>query len=61
MDDSSRTVDYWFPKSGIGYGFAKFLAVRHLRNTSKGYLVDDALFIECKIDVISVVKDFSSN
>jgi hypothetical protein len=56
MTNSYRTADYWFPKSGINisYGFAKFLAVRHLRDTSKGYLVDDALFIECKIDVISV-------
>ncbi|XP_059461998.1 uncharacterized protein LOC132190992 [Corylus avellana] len=61
LTDSYLTADYWFPKSGAGYGFRKFLAVRDLKDTSKGYLLDDALFIECKIDVISAVKDFSSN
>ncbi|XP_059462003.1 uncharacterized protein LOC132190997 [Corylus avellana] len=59
LDDSK--TDYWFSKSGAGYGFRKFLAVRDLKDTSKGYLLDDALLIECKIDVISAVKDFSSN
>ncbi|XP_059461997.1 uncharacterized protein LOC132190991 [Corylus avellana] len=48
------TADYWFPKSGTGYGFRKFLAVGDLKDTSKGYLLDDALFIECKIDVIYI-------
>ena len=58
MTGSGLTAEYWFPDSVLGYGYPKFLAVRDLRDTSKGYLVDDALFIECKIDVISVVKDF---
>ncbi|XP_041000637.1 ubiquitin C-terminal hydrolase 12-like [Juglans microcarpa x Juglans regia] len=33
--------------------------LRDLKDPSNGYLVDDALFVECKIDVISEVKDFS--
>ena len=49
MTDSYCTVDYWFPKSCISYGFTEFLAVRDLRDTSKGFLVDDALFIESKM------------
>jgi hypothetical protein len=58
MTDSYLTVEYWFSDPDTGYGYHKFLAVRDLTETSNGYLVDDALFIECKIDVISVVKDF---
>jgi hypothetical protein len=57
MTDSDLTAEYWFPNSSLSYGLPKLLAVRDLRDISKGYLVDDALFIECKIDVISVVKD----
>ncbi|KAE8056846.1 hypothetical protein FH972_013582 [Carpinus fangiana] len=56
-----KTVEYWFTNLGIDYGFPKFLAVRDLEDTSTGYLVGDVLFIECKIDVISIVKDLSSN
>ncbi|XP_059461685.1 MATH domain and coiled-coil domain-containing protein At3g58250-like [Corylus avellana] len=56
-----KIVEYWFcDPDGCGYGFAKFLALKDLMNTSKGYLVDGGLFIECKIEVISVVKDFSN-
>jgi hypothetical protein len=61
MTDFYLTVEYWFTNLGIDHGFPKFLAVRDLEDTSKGYLVGDVLFIECKIDVISVIKDLSSN
>ncbi|XP_059461398.1 MATH domain and coiled-coil domain-containing protein At3g58210-like [Corylus avellana] len=58
-----KPVEYWFsdpfPNNGSGYG--KFLSKRDLHDASKGYLVGDFLFIECKLDVISVFKDFSSN
>jgi len=56
-----KTVGYWFPELGGDYGYPKFLSLRDLEDTSKGCLVGDVLFIECKIDVISVVKDLSSN
>jgi hypothetical protein len=61
MTDSYLTVEYWFTNLGSDYGFPKLLAVRDLEDTSKGFLVGDVLFVECKIDVISVVKDLSSN
>ncbi|XP_059461335.1 BTB/POZ and MATH domain-containing protein 1-like [Corylus avellana] len=54
-------VEHWFSNPGGGYGFPNLLSMRELHDTSKGYLVGDALFIECKIVVISVVKNFSSN
>ncbi|XP_059462004.1 uncharacterized protein LOC132190998 [Corylus avellana] len=56
-----KTVEYWFSDDNTGYGFPNFLALRDLTDTSKGYLIADTLFIECKIDVISAVKNFSSN
>ncbi|XP_059462006.1 uncharacterized protein LOC132191000 [Corylus avellana] len=49
-----KTVDSWFPDRTIGYGVHEFLPLRDLRDESKGYLVCDGLFIECKIDAISV-------
>jgi hypothetical protein len=61
MTDSYLTVEYWFPDPGGDYGHHKFLSRTYLEDTSKGYLMGDVLFIECKIDVISVVKDLSSN
>jgi hypothetical protein len=60
MTNSYLTAEYWFSDS-VTYGFPKFLSKRDLQDTSKGYLVDDGMFIECKIDVISAIKDFSSN
>ncbi|KAE8056850.1 hypothetical protein FH972_013586 [Carpinus fangiana] len=56
-----NTLEYWFPDPGGEYGYHKFLSRTDLEDTSKGYLMGDVLFIECKIDVISVVKDLSSN
>jgi hypothetical protein len=61
MTNSYLIVGYWFPELGGDYGYPKFLSLRDLEDTSKGCLVGDVLFIECKIDVISVVKDLSSN
>ncbi|XP_059433383.1 MATH domain and coiled-coil domain-containing protein At3g58370-like isoform X2 [Corylus avellana] len=56
-----NTVEHWFSNPGIGYGFSNLLSLRELHDTSKDYLVGDVLFVECKIVVISVVKNFSSN
>ena len=58
--NSYLTADHWFSELNTLHGFKKFLSLGELQDTSKGYLVGGALFIECKIDVISVVKDFSS-
>ncbi|XP_062165035.1 MATH domain and coiled-coil domain-containing protein At3g58250-like [Alnus glutinosa] len=55
-----KTAEYWFSDS-VTYGFPKFLSKIDLQDTSQDYLIDDGLFIEYKIDVKSVVKDFSSN
>ncbi|KAE8056845.1 hypothetical protein FH972_013581 [Carpinus fangiana] len=56
-----KIVESWFSDPNNSYGVNKFLSLRDLKDTSTGYLVGDVLFIECKIDVISVVKDLSSN
>jgi hypothetical protein len=59
MTNSYLTEENWFSDPKVGYGVHEFLSKRDLQNASKGYLVGDRLFIECKINVISVVKDFS--
>jgi hypothetical protein len=61
MTNSYLTVENWFSDPNEGYGFPNFLSKRDLQDTSKGYLVGEGVLIECKIDVISVVNDFSSN
>ncbi|KAG6663313.1 hypothetical protein CIPAW_02G017500 [Carya illinoinensis] len=53
-----ETCENWFI-STVGFGSRTFSSLKYLKDPSNGYLVDDALFVECKIDVISVVKDFS--
>ncbi|XP_059462000.1 uncharacterized protein LOC132190995 [Corylus avellana] len=50
-----KTIDHWFSDRTIGYGVHEFLPLRDLRDASNGYLVRDGLFIECKIDAISVL------
>ncbi|KAG7990176.1 hypothetical protein I3843_02G012200 [Carya illinoinensis] len=54
-----RTVSHWFNSSKVYWGYPTFSSLRDLKDPSNGYLVGDSLFVECKIDVISVVKDFS--
>ncbi|XP_059462011.1 MATH domain and coiled-coil domain-containing protein At3g58210-like [Corylus avellana] len=49
-----KTVDHWFYDPSIGYGVHEFLSLRDLQDASKGYLVRDGLFIECKIYAISI-------
>jgi hypothetical protein len=61
MIDFYFTVEAWFSDLDNNYGVNKFLSLRDLKDTSTGYLVGDVLLIECKVDVISVVKDLSSN
>ncbi|XP_041001380.1 probable inactive serine/threonine-protein kinase fnkC [Juglans microcarpa x Juglans regia] len=54
-----KTLEYWFSSSNVGFGAPTFTFLTDLKDPSNGYLVDDALLVECKIDVISEVKDFS--
>ncbi|XP_059462005.1 protein RESTRICTED TEV MOVEMENT 3-like [Corylus avellana] len=49
-----ETVDHWFSDPRIGNGLHEFLSLRDLKDASKGYLVRDGLFIECKIYAISI-------
>ncbi|XP_059460274.1 ubiquitin C-terminal hydrolase 12-like [Corylus avellana] len=56
-----KTFEYWFSDPHDSYGVQELLLMRDLQDVSKGYLVRDGLLIECKIDVISIFKDFSSN
>ncbi|KAG6663316.1 hypothetical protein CIPAW_02G017700 [Carya illinoinensis] len=57
-----KTNEHWFSNSTVGWGFWTFTSLRDLKDPSNGYLLSwdgSPLFVECKIDVISVVKDFS--
>ncbi|XP_040992262.1 uncharacterized protein LOC121239172 isoform X2 [Juglans microcarpa x Juglans regia] len=54
-----KTFEHWFDSSRGGWGSQTFSSLRDLKDPSNGYLVDDTLLVECKIDVISEVKDFS--
>ncbi|KAI8025773.1 hypothetical protein LOK49_LG02G03331 [Camellia lanceoleosa] len=39
----------WFIPSDIGYGYRDFLSLSDLNDTSKGFLVNDAVIVEAEI------------
>ncbi|CAL5329409.1 unnamed protein product [Camellia sinensis] len=44
-----EVVKNWFVPSGIGYGYRDFLSLSDLNDTSKGFLVNDAIIVEAEI------------
>ncbi|KAL7236414.1 hypothetical protein ACSBR1_019656 [Camellia fascicularis] len=44
-----EVLKYWFSPSNINYGYRDFLSLSDLNNTSKGFLVNDAVIVEAEI------------
>ncbi|CAL5381002.1 unnamed protein product [Camellia sinensis] len=50
----------WFSAtSHFGYGDSTLFSLTDLRDSSKGFLVNDTLIVECKVIVVSEVKNFA--
>ncbi len=48
----------WFSHSARGYEYPMFLLQTELKNASRGFLLNDTLFVEAEIEIISIVKNF---
>ncbi|XP_022146381.1 ubiquitin carboxyl-terminal hydrolase 13-like [Momordica charantia] len=49
---------YWFEFGDLGLGFRNFMSLRDLNEVTKGYICDDTLIVEVKINVVSTLKLF---
>lgn len=49
----------WFSNSARGHDYPKFLLLNDLKDTSRGFLINDTLIIEAQIEIISTVKIFT--
>ncbi|XP_059444229.1 uncharacterized protein LOC132176118 [Corylus avellana] len=55
----AELTDYnWFSNSVRGYDYPKFLLQSELKDTSRGFLLNDNLIVEAEIEIISTVKNF---
>lgn len=50
---SFLAVDNWFSPQTIGWGYADFMPLSDLRNSSKGFLVNDMLVVQVAMEEIS--------
>ncbi|XP_022146382.1 uncharacterized protein LOC111015610 [Momordica charantia] len=48
---------YWFEFGDLGLGFPDFMSLRDLNEVTKGYICDDTLIVEVKINVVSTLKE----
>ncbi|CAA0383081.1 unnamed protein product [Arabidopsis thaliana] len=48
-----RPLDNWFSPQTIGWGYADFMPLSDLRNSSKGFLVNDMLVVQVAMEEIS--------
>lgn len=57
-------VDNWYNGPGYGNGFAwgynEFISLSDLKDSSKGFVVNDMLMVQVEIEAISSTKYFPS-
>ncbi|ESQ47842.1 hypothetical protein EUTSA_v10022268mg, partial [Eutrema salsugineum] len=57
-------IDHWFNGPGygdaFGWGFAEFISFSDLKDSSKGFLVNDVLMVQVEMEAISSTKYFPS-
>ncbi|KAK9006681.1 hypothetical protein V6N11_019015 [Hibiscus sabdariffa] len=49
-------AENWFSVSSKSWGYGKFVSLKDLKDSSKGYLVQDSLIVEAELLVISKLK-----
>lgn len=52
------TVDSWFSRAAPSWGFRKFISFDDLRDSSKGFLVNDVLMVQVEMEAVSSTKYF---
>ncbi|KAF3547563.1 hypothetical protein DY000_02002920, partial [Brassica cretica] len=53
-------LENWYGITSFGWGFSEFVSFDDLRDSSKGFLVDDALMVQVELEAISTTKYFPS-
>ncbi|XP_058191576.1 uncharacterized protein LOC131308639 [Rhododendron vialii] len=53
-----REVGSWFCASSDNRGYRDFMDLSELKDASKGFMVNDVVFVEAQIKLISTFKDF---
>ncbi|XP_038874970.1 uncharacterized protein LOC120067490 [Benincasa hispida] len=51
-------VKHWFDGETKSWGFGNFMSLSNVKEPMKGFLCDDTLMVEVKINVISILKSF---
>ncbi|XP_048493186.1 uncharacterized protein LOC104905076 [Beta vulgaris subsp. vulgaris] len=57
----SLAASNWFSSGSVDWGFESFLSISDLHNTSKGFLVNDTLVVEVRIDVMLLLNEMESS
>lgn len=52
------TVDSWFSRAAPSWGFRKLISFDDLRDSSKGFLVNDVLMVQVEMEAVSSTKYF---
>ncbi|XP_021757952.1 uncharacterized protein LOC110722988 [Chenopodium quinoa] len=62
LDDTSRLTqgNSWFTASALNWGFDDIISLNDIHDSSKGYLVDDTIIIEHRIQKMILLKDVES-
>ncbi|KAH0891691.1 hypothetical protein HID58_054120 [Brassica napus] len=55
-----RPLDNWFSPQNIGWGYADFMPLSDLRDSSTGFVRNDMLVVQVEMEAISTTKYFPS-
>ncbi|XP_019059750.1 PREDICTED: probable inactive serine/threonine-protein kinase fnkC [Tarenaya hassleriana] len=55
------TAEYWFEKPNYDWGYPQFVSLSDLRDSSKGFIMNDELVVEVEFEALSETNYFSSN
>ena len=53
-------ADHWFTSPGLGWGYHEFIPLADLRDSWKGFVLNDVLIVEVEMEAISSTKYFPS-
>nr|VDC94059.1 unnamed protein product [Brassica oleracea] len=53
-------ADHWFTSPGLGWGYHEFIPLADLRDSWKGFVMNDVLIVEVEMEAISSTKYFPS-
>ncbi|WZZ42982.1 hypothetical protein YC2023_039241 [Brassica napus] len=58
LNNVQNQLDSWFSRAAPSWGFRKFISFDDLRDSSKGFLVNDVLMVQVEMEAVSSTKYF---